>query len=113
MSASHMACASLIRAKLSVLTFLSGLSNRIMATPAGVSSTFWKYLYLRSGDGTNGVSSSLAADAAAGGDGFETGSSSWIAAAALEKYFVGRKGTSSNHYCYGMDATSPPLVVFS
>mmetsp|Transcript_1238 Transcript_1238/g.1885 ORF Transcript_1238/g.1885 Transcript_1238/m.1885 type:complete len:203 (-) Transcript_1238:60-668(-) len=49
--------ASSLSLKLMVLTFLAGLSNRMMAIPSGVISTFWKNSYFRSGVGTKGVGS--------------------------------------------------------
>lgn len=52
-----------------------------MATPAGVISTFWKNLYLRSGFGMNGFSSETAS-LAGGAECVAVGSS--LAAAAVE-----------------------------
>ena len=73
-----MSLASCINANDNVFTFLSGLSNRMIATPVGVTSTFWKNLYLRSGVGANDVDTSSSLTGAG------AGCSSFTAAAAVE-----------------------------
>lgn len=71
----HRDCASRITENESVFTFLVGLSNLMMATPEGVTSTLVKYWYLREVVETKG----------ADGDIIEEERPDWSVLTAVEK----------------------------